>query len=725
MRALEALKLGALFSFVLLGACRGYPPRPVVSEVVIEPGEVIDVDALLDRLATVETPYLFGIFPRVLEYETYDPSVLARDLERIERAYRGRGYYEAKVTAARVVHTDEHHVRVEIRVDEGRPVKVVSVDPQGLSALPLDGSTRASDVTLAIKLKPGDIFDETRFEDDKKAAERALRTQGHAFAKVEGRAQVDIARHAVRVTYQITPGPAATYGPITVTGLKEIPEGPVRDALDLTPGKPYSAAEVEDAERALVNLGVFARVEIREDLQRPEGGIVPLTVVVEESKLRTVRLGGGTRLDVLRLRFHLRASWEDENFLGGMRKLSVEGKPGITLFPTSIERRQAPVRLLPEFRARTKLEQPSLFEARTKGFVSADYAVYPVLYPLPEDADPERESILGYHEIKASTGVERHSFMHKLFWSPSYNWQAYFPIYYQGDHRLDADGENVLQQVRVSFPALSSRLVIDSPTVSFSLANEVEVAGYWFQGTVSDVKVRPELRTFLHNAFGRRTTLAFRSTFGFLFPGDYGESFDTTFAEGDVAPDATAPAVIRDQQKMLIRGFYSGGPTSNRGYPLRGVGPHGPVGFLIPQGTASVDCSNSGIENWQQLCRRPLGGMTLWELSLEGRFPISGNWRGVVFIDASDLTPYPVGGGAGQAFRFSVPHLSPGVGLRYQTPVGPLRLDVAYRVPGAQEIGQRELSPEYGSPSGAEDDNWFNNYYLPISLHLAIGEAFD
>ena len=34
------------------------------------------------------------------------------------------------------------------------------------------------------------------------------------------------------------------------------------------------------------------------------------------------------------------------------------------------------------------------------------------------------------------------------------------------------------------------------------------------------------------------------------------------------------PAILRDEQLLLLRAFFSGGPTSNRGYPFRGVGKH-------------------------------------------------------------------------------------------------------------------------------------------------------
>jgi len=177
-----------------------------------------------------------------------------------------------------------------------------------------------------------------------------------------------------------------------------------------------------------------------------------------------------------------------------------------------------------------------------------------------------------------------------------------------------------------------------------------------------------------------------------------------------------APDVVFDQEKLLLRAFYSGGVNSNRGYPLRGVGPHGPVGFLVPTG---VNCSQQNgvpaIEDLNAACIRPLGGFTLWEASLELRFPLSGALSGVAFADASDVAR-DIG-----HVRFTVPHLSVGPGIRYLTPVGPLRLDIGYRVPGAQALGEKELSIEEGS---RDVGNLFGISWLPMAVNIALGEAF-
>ncbi|MEI9936841.1 MAG: BamA/TamA family outer membrane protein [Pseudomonadota bacterium] len=691
---------------LLCAACGHESTRPIVSAIDLretDDSRVVDDEAVLDGLATVDE---------------YDPTLLARDLERIERYYRARGYYEAKVSAARVLELDGKHVKLEIRVAPGVPVTVRRIEIPGLVNLP---PLVTKEVLRARSLKIGDVFDEASFDEMKSTILEAQQDRGFPFAKVDAKAHIDLIEHHADLTVSLDPGPQASYGAITIEGLKSIPEGPVRDTLKLREGGAYSRSDLSSAQRALLNLGVFGTVEIHEDLTHPETKRVPIAVVVRETELRTVRLSGGADFNVLRLNLHLGMGWEHRNFLGGTRHLAINLTPGVDLYPTRFDfdgsTSLKPTRLLLENSLQIKFKQPSFIESRTAGTIDASYTIMPVLYPLPEDTDPKTERILGYQTIATALGLERQFFLSSsktwpaaLTIAASYNWQANFPFTYQ----LDVPAG--LSLVRVAFPALVTTLDLRDdpvqPHKGLYLTNSLQIADKVFGGSVSDTKIQPELRGYFPIT-KKSVTLATRLTMGFLIPRDYGNTLKTGTAEGEESTiNPEDPAVISDQQKLLLRAFYSGGANSNRGYPLRGVGPHGPVGFLVPTG---VDCGNAPIESLPPACIRPLGGFTLWEASLEVRFPLSGALGAVAFADASDVSR-DVG-----HVRFSVPHLSIGPGLRYLTPVGPFRLDIGYRVPGMQAIGEKELSVAEG---GGDVSNLFGISWLPMAVNIALGEAF-
>ncbi len=130
-------------------------------------------------------------------------------------------------------------------------------------------------------------------------------------------------------------------------------------------------------------------------------------------------------------------------------------------------------------------------------------------------------------------------------------------------------------------------------------------------------------------------------------------------------------AALEDTTRIpIFKRYFSGGSTSIRGYPYQKLGP------LDEEGN-------------------PLGGLTLLELSSEWRFPVKGSWEGVLFFDTGNVfeTRYEL--------LWDQLRSTAGAGLRYKTPVGPLRLDVGY-----------QLNPP--------DQDFFNRY----QIHLSIGQAF-
>lgn len=706
----QALLL-ALFACVLLAGCGAARTRPAVTTLELnENGSKRQVDdgAVLDGLATSDE---------------YDRNVLGRDLDRVERYYRARGYYEAKVTAARVVEPREpgvkesdRHVRIELRVTPGKAVIVRNVERQGAVGV----STRViHELDLARdRLAPGALFDEAKFDEMKAATLDALRDNGYPYAKVDAKAHVDLLAHTADIMVSLEPGLRATYGEVKIVGLKSIPEGPVRDNLEveIRTGQRYSHSDLQDARQALLNLGVFSSVDVHDDLSDPTRKQVPVQVIVHETSLRALRLGGGIDFDVLRLNGHLRVGWEHQNFLGGMRDLQISATPGLDFYPTRLATGAPfkPSKVLPENSIQVRFMQPAFIEGRTTGTIEANYDIKPLLYPVTfgdtVGSRPQDQPIVGYQSLTTDAGLKRDFPLRfsrrvrgNLEVALAYNWQANFPFMYQLGL---PDG---LGNVRVAFPSLNTTfdLVDDraNPREGIRLLNKIELAEKIFGGSVSDFKIQPDFRAYVPLDTIKSVVLALRASVGFLFPRDYGNTLT-----GSSSGVATDPSVVFDQEKLLMRAFYSGGPNSNRGYPLRGVGPHGVVGFLIPSGQ---NCpANVDPNNLPATCLRPTGGFTVWEASIELRFPISGPINMVTFADASDVTR-DVG-----RIRFNVPHISVGPGLRYMTPVGPVRLDVGYRVPGLQELGHTDLLKNEGQ------GNLPTIFGAPVTLNIALQEAF-
>jgi outer membrane protein insertion porin family/translocation and assembly module TamA len=591
-------------------------------------------------------------------------------------------------------------VRVEILIDEGKPVILRRVDIHGLDGLSDRVVTRAREAVDAA-LRIGQPFEEDHFATAAEELAKSLGNAGHAYVKVTRAADVDLPRSTVAVGFWVVPGRVARYGEVEITGLVNIPEEPVRRALDLKQGDPYSVSELEEAERQLLNLGVFSSVEIVPDLERASGAEperVPIVVRTQPAKLRAVHLGGGLQIDAIKTDVHLTAGWENRNFLGGLRKARVEFTPGVVLYPTRIQNLKAPERLLPLARLRAELRQPGFLEARTNAFLRGEFSIYPVL--LTSDPDPNAP-VLGYRDVRAGLGLDRT--LWRLYGALSFNAQVNSPFAYLGERDPD------LHTVLVLYPELLNTLDLRNdrvhPRSGAYLANTLQVAG--FGGDARDVKVQPEVRTYF--PVDDDVTLGMRGSVGFLFPNNYGDTLLSNALEGNAGTETRAQWV-RDVQLTFLRGFFAGGSGSNRGYGAREIGPHGVVPFYNPgqsEGELAVSCEPSSPDYDEGTCDLPLGGLTLWEASVELRFPLSPPLFGALFTDAADVSAEKLD------LRFNRPHLSVGGGIRYETPVGPIRADIGIRIPGLQ-------APD----SADEPQEPTTTFGLPLALTFGIGESF-
>lgn len=107
------------------------------------------------------------------------------------------------------------------------------------------------------------------------------------------------------------------------------------------------------------------------------------------------------------------------------------------------------------------------------------------------------------------------------------------------------------------------------------------------------------------------------------------------------------PPIQGTEQIPIFRRFFAGGPGSMRAYRLYYLGPRDPAG-------------------------NPLGGESVFLTNLELRFPVVGEFRGVTFVDAGNVF-YKLKDTDLGRIKYGA-----GFGLRYQTPIGPVGLELAW-----------------------------------------------
>jgi translocation and assembly module TamA len=120
----------------------------------------------------------------------------------------------------------------------------------------------------------------------------AWRRRGYPLASVVKRDT--IAEHdtsTLDVTIAVDPGPAATFGPLAVTGTSRMDRDYTAWMTGIEPGAPYDPAVIERGQKNLRRLQVFSSQRIEEAKALGPNGELPLTLNVAERPLRM--FGGG------------------------------------------------------------------------------------------------------------------------------------------------------------------------------------------------------------------------------------------------------------------------------------------------------------------------------------------------------------------------------------------------------------------------------------------------
>lgn len=118
----------------------------------------------------------------------------------------------------------------------------------------------------------------------------------------------------------------------------------------------------------------------------------------------------------------------------------------------------------------------------------------------------------------------------------------------------------------------------------------------------------------------------------------------------------------------LSEAFFTGGGNSLRGFPLDGAGPQRNI-FVCSNGQTSPDCPQINV---------PKGGNELLVINSEARIPVP------VIKQGLSIVPFYDGGNVFPRVGFhdftSLYSNNVGIGVRYATPVGPIRIDLGHNL---------------------------------------------
>jgi translocation and assembly module TamA len=662
----------------------------VVEKLRIEGAHQLSPSTIKAGIATEATGWWWPFAAK----KYFDPLTWQSDLRRIERIYEARGYYQANVLSDQVKSV-KGGVELTATVNEGAPTRIASFEVDGLDTLT---EKERTSVLHRIGLSVGDIFLEEHWQSAKSTIVDRVRNLGFFTVEASGRALVDTAHRQARLLIRVDPGPRYRFGAIEVqTGSpSRVAPAWIWDVVRLAipEGKPYSDAALTEAERRVFAMGVFVVVKVTAGTPNPAAGRVPIRVETREAPPRTLRAGVGARVDQIRNEARAIAQWDHLDFLGGMRKLSLRGEAGWAFIPNvyAVARNDlvSGPRNGPIARLSSSFQQPRLF-ARPN-FVQRS------------SLDVERTLEQAYDSLGArlSAGIAwlPHS---KLSIVTSYNLQGY---YLNGPAIASVSAAPLTLgctgQVSNCFILLSYIEEIitwddrDSPLEArdgFYASLALQQGGGPLGGDFGYIRVLPDVRGYLSFGEHKRVTLATRLRAGELF--SFGE------------------------QSAVVTRFFSGGGVSMRGFSDRRLSPlllaPAPATSLSPAITLTL----------------PIGGNGLVEGSFESRYQLTSNLVIALFLDFGQVTQ-----GLFRPNDLSTVLWAWGIGLRYLTVIGPIRIDLARRL----QVGRPPALYAIDSATGAVtavpyavNDSCFgiggSGRSTPVadslcSFSIAIGEAF-
>jgi len=631
-------------------------PRYKLVQVTIEGNRYFDEETLRERLAIRPASRLRYRHGRFSRW------MLEEDLDAIRSLYRANGFREVKVVAETQagVGGKPEHLAVHIRIEEGPQWKVASLELEGVSP---ENRQAVYERLASIEGQP---FSEANLITDRDNVLAYYYNNGYPQASLDWEIQPAERPAEVKLRLRIREGDQQFVRAVVVTGLKNSDPDMVYNRILLRPGQPLSQSAIAETQRRLYELGVFARVNIA--VQNPEGHERYRYVLhdLEEASRYSVNAGLGAQIA------RIGAGVTDFEAPTGTPGFSPRVSFGISranMFGaghtaslqgrlSNIRRRAMVNYLAPQFKGRENLS-----------------LTFTALYDFSRDINTF-EGTRWEGSVQITQQISR-----ALSWQHRFAYRRV--TINEATLKIDPALIPVFAQaVRVGF--LSTGLVRDrrddplESTRGSYTTFEVGLASKYL-GSQTDY-FRLVGRNSTYYRLGSGLVLARSLILGWL--------------RNLAADPATNPIPLAER-------FFAGGASSHRGFPDNQAGPRDlETGF-------------------------PIGGNAVVMHNLELRFPLLGdNLGGVIFQDAgnvySDLGHF--------SFRFHQRNKRDfdymvhafGIGLRYRTPIGPIRLDFSYSPNAPRFFGFKGTREDLIGGRGEKTDRRIG----PFQFFFSLGQTF-
>ncbi len=602
--------------------------RHRVSHIRFEGNKYFDDDQLESHIAVRRAKLSFnrGIFSQDL---------LKRSVESLRVLYHNEGF--AKVVVTPIVVDHEPNLEIAFRIDEGVQSRVHNWTTVNQDNEPI----RLKIGAQSLHLGPGKPYSPHFLEADRDQILAWYLNHGYPSAQFDSKVSAtDADQNSVDVVYQVNEGPEVNVGNAVFLGVDHTRPDFVSSVTqpNVQEGAPLSQAKLLQSEGDLYNLGVFDWASVAPVGSPSDQNQQQVLVRVHESRRNSIDIGGG--LEIIP---------RSGNIPVGA--VVVPGLPPLSLgnrFSVSQKSFVGPRGTFQisrhNLRGRAETATLALVASRLDQRLAFTYAdpnlhgsSWSSLFSVSTERTTENPIFTGLLQ-RGSFQVEKHlDRRHTQKLVTGYSYQR-------------TDLSNILipelvlpQDQRVKLSTVYVQYLRDTRDKPLDAHQGVYQS---FNFSVSPVALGSSsnvVRFLGQSAFYKpvKPWLTWANNFRLGLTAGYGDAGYVPLSER----------------------FYSGGPDSLRGFPINGAGPQRPVPV----------CSNPADSSTCTLISVPAGGLMLAIFNSEARFPIHliDNLGGVVFYDGGNVYSNI------NTHQFLANYTnSIGFGFRYNTKVGPIRIDI-------------------------------------------------
>jgi outer membrane protein insertion porin family len=633
--------------------------------------ETLNDDQLLNVINTRETPWvvlkwIYNRFDKEIlggqKPEYFDPIVFSADYSQVRRFYQDNGFIHSQIDTSIIIQHEKALVFLKFKITEGRRSLIDTIIYQGFENLSQDV---LNDLAADKQIQVGQPYIKNQVEKESRRIIEVFANSGYVNAKlitVEARRYASTDNFTLVFVYN--PGRRYTFRSISVeqdtTSPERIDSTVVLRHLDFSKGEYYGEQKKVESERNLNRLGVFEATKIENAILDTLSDVnsIPVRVIVRTRPFQelTPEIGVNDENNAFNVLFGI--GYSHRNFFGGARNFSTHLRLNLQSIKLPFYKGDAlrDSSLVAKVDLTTQIIQPYFINNKTS--ISAAFSA--MLDKQTSYYIPSLTFRLGTQSQTATytrffvdwnlqlsdpkTVATRQDTLISTEFKKQFN--SFLVLTLQRDKRNDLfyPSEGIFEFISIeeggSFPRMFGKtLGLDIP---YSQYVKLTLNGQWY--------LDPSKKRNLIWAFRARSGAALL----------YGNS-----------PLKELP---------LTQRFYSGGSGSVRGWRARSLGAM-PDAIRNEGGNAMLEGTIEA--RWNLLN----GAGTLWFLDLE-------KISFVFFYDFGNIWTEP------KKMRFTEIAMAFGLGLRYNTIAGPIRIDFGMKLydpdapPERRWVTQKKFFPE-------------------------------